>query len=139
VAPVFGNTTITLNTIDNDFIVTPAEIEEQELKLTGNMAYGIFASAGFTRMINERLGISMELFSNLQHYVPAKGLVTKSILNGIDQLPNLKRSEKEYEFVDELTYSDIPNQDEPSKIANDKGFSFLLSGVGLQIGLFIKL
>ncbi|MFN9582849.1 MAG: hypothetical protein ACK566_09320, partial [Bacteroidota bacterium] len=63
---------------------------------------------------------------------------TKSTLNGVDELAGMKKSEKEIEFVDEATTDSSagPSDTSASKMVKDKQFSFLLSGVGIQLSLY---
>jgi|GEM_PF-4596019 hypothetical protein len=138
VAPLFGLTYITLSAMDKDYTTAPDELREGEVEISGNMSYGLFASAGYTMRLSNHIGIAAELFSNLQHYVPSKAIMIKSTLNGVDELAGMKKSEKEIEFVDEATFnsSSGPSDSSASKMVKDKQFSFLLSGVGIQLSLY---
>jgi hypothetical protein len=138
-APVFGITSIYLDRVDRDLGTTP-RIVEQSFTLNGGLSYGIFISGGYTRYIAKNLGISVELFSNLQNYSPRKLETTRYVVDGNNRLPDLKKSDREFTITNEATFSseDTPNDNWPTKIAIDKSISYLLSGVGLQIGLHYK-
>jgi hypothetical protein len=137
-APLFGLTYITLSGMDKDYTTAPDELQEGEVEISGNLSYGLFASAGYTMQLSSHIGLAAELFSNLQHYVPSKAIMTKSTLNGVDELAGMKKSEKEIEFVDEATIDSSagPSDTSASKMVKDKQFSFLLSGVGIQLSLY---
>jgi hypothetical protein len=139
-APIIGVTNLYIERVERDYGTKP-KIVEQSSTLNGGLSYGMFMSGGYTRFVAKNLGISLELFSNLQNYSPRKLEITRYVVDGNDGLSDLKKSQRELEFSNEVTFTTspiIPNDDGPSKSIKYRNMSYLLSGVGLQIGLHYK-
>jgi hypothetical protein len=138
-APVIGIASLYQDMMYRD-LATTSRVTEISTTLNGGLSFGMFLSGGYTKFVAKNLGISLELFSNLQNYVPRKGEITRYVVNGTDELSGLKKSQREFMISNEATYSsdNTPNDNWPRKIAKDANLSYLLSGVGLQIGLHYK-
>lgn len=106
-------------------------------KLDGGLAWGLSLALGATYAVNEKLDLFAELKLISMSYAPSKGLVTKYIVNDVDELPFLTTEEKEVEFVDEFSidYNDPSPSDEPTKALKH---SLPFSSIGLNIGLSYK-
>jgi hypothetical protein len=134
IAPVFGITRLTVESKSTSYSTSNTDVTEQTREFYGGLAYGIFVSAGYEHKLADNLGLTLELFSTMQRYSPEKSKLTKYTENGVDKLPDMTINDKEAEFVDEFTNSDVTNTNQPQKFLTAE-FSQMLSCVGLQIGL----
>jgi len=104
----------------------------------GGVAFGFMGALGVDYSINERIALFAELNTINQSYSPKKGELTEATYNGEDQLPDMTTSQKEIEFVDEVTtaYEGGDQSDsEPTKVLKQK---FPLGSVGINFGLEIR-
>jgi len=69
---------------------------------------------------------------------PKKGELKEASYNGTDMLPNMTTSEKEIEFVKEITYDyeNMPPENDPTQALKIK---FPTGSVGLNVGALINL
>jgi len=114
------------------------DIKIVKLKLNGGLAFGLNAGVGALFNLNKNMSLFGEINMVNMSYAPTKGEITKSTLNGFDQLPSMSKQNKEIEFVD--SYTDDPNNpstfSEPSKELKQK---LPFGSVGISIGLRILL
>ena len=102
------------------------------LELTGGIPIGFTASIGSTYKINDKIMLFGEL--NLQRltYAPQKGKYTKYVVNGVDKLPTMTISEKEFEFVNTISEDEPIVNSQPSKMWN---MPFSYNSIGINIGM----
>ncbi|MGA2822003.1 MAG: outer membrane beta-barrel protein [Bacteroidales bacterium] len=112
--------------------------EVRETKLNGGTAFGLNAGAGVIFKLSKLLSLFGEIEMVNLSYSPAKGKLTKYTINGADQLPNLKTSEKEIDFVDQYTM-DSKNPRPDSEPRQELKQKLPFGSVGLNIGLRIRL
>jgi opacity protein-like surface antigen len=111
--------------------------EVMETKLNGGMAFGLNAGAGVIFKLTKLLSLFGEINMVNLSWAPTKGKMTEYNLNGTDQLPNLKTSEKEIDFVDHYTI-DSKNPRPDSEPRQELKQKFPFGSVGLNIGLKIR-
>lgn len=78
-----------------------------------------------------------ECAANCQNWAPTKGELTKSMQNGVDQLPNMDKVDKEVEFVNSYTEGSntVNNPNEPT---TELKFFMPFSSIGLNIGIVMR-
>ena len=109
--------------------------EESDRTMSGGTSIGFSAGVGVKYKLNERIGVFGEFSLVSQAWAPKKAVFTKSIINGVDELPSLTISQKEVEYVDPYVQG-ISNPNEPSKsLKTYMPFSSIGINVGLQIAI----
>ena len=109
--------------------------EESDRTMSGGTSIGFSAGVGAKYKLNERIGVFGEFSLVSQAWAPKKAVFTKSIVNGVDELPSLTISQKEVEYVDPYVQG-ISNPNEPSKsLKTYMPFSSIGINVGLQIAI----
>lgn len=98
---VIGTGSVTMDYEDND----DGDMEVLKMKLNGGAAFGINGAIGAIFELSESISLYGELNAINMSYAPKKGEIKEATYNGIDILPDMTTSEKEFEFVDELTYN----------------------------------
>jgi hypothetical protein len=104
-------------------------------------------NGGVSIGLNTRLGIEFGATRNMKYfaeinlvsmnYSPKKGMMLEYKVNGVDLINDFTTSEKEIEFVNELTYSDEPaSENEPSQQLK---MQMPFGSVGLNVGVRIAL
>lgn len=109
----------------------------EKMELNGGIAWGLNASAGVTYKLSEKLSLFGEINMINLSYSPTKGILTESIVDGIDRLPEMTTHEKEVDFVDNYTTDtyDPPSDSVPSKALKER---FPFGSVGAVLGLRIN-
>lgn len=87
---------------------TTSHTYEDDAKFYGGISIGFYSSVGISYKVNDNLGLMLCLDVVVQDYSPKKYIRTKSIQDGVDQIPKMKKSEKEVEFV--KNYTDVGGQ-----------------------------
>ncbi len=111
-------------------------IESSEIKLNGGVGLGISSRLGVLFQTKGAMSYFAECSIVGMTYAPTKGELTKSITNGVDNLPNLNTSEKVVEFVDEVSGGSIQDPNKPSQILP---ISYPFSSIGLRVGIRVDL
>jgi opacity protein-like surface antigen len=107
-----------------------------EQEANGGIALGWSAALGAKYALNDHISLFGELNLINMAYAPTKGEYNKYTVNGIDQLTGASIGFKEFEFVDEVTYSNLSTTDE-TKPTQQLKQNFSFSSVGIQVGLHI--
>lgn len=109
-----------------------------KLKLNGGLAFGFSSAMGINYMLNEKISLFGEINAVNMSYAPSRGKVTEASFNGVDALPNMTTSEKEFEYVNSYTetFNSTPPDSEPTKSLKEK---FPFGSIGLNIGMKISL
>jgi hypothetical protein len=129
---IIGSAKITLNA-ENSY---SQSFGETTVILNGGLAFGISSGIGAIYSVSERIALFGEIEMINMAYSPTKGERTKSIVNGIDQLPTETVSQKEIEFLDNYTETDNSDLDsEPLKLST---FKLPFGSIGLNVGLRIN-
>jgi hypothetical protein len=112
-------------------------IEEAD-KYFGGAGIGMQAALGLDFKLNDKLGFYSEIAFNNLTYSPEKGEVTKYVLNGVDQLPNLKPAQKDLVFEENYTDSSTstPSASSPSSAPKQR---FSLNSLGINLGVKFNL
>lgn len=92
----------------NSYTITTTDVDEQEVKYYGGISWGFSSALGVNYKVNDNLSLALCLDVIVQEFAPKKGIILKSIQNGVDQLPTMLKSEKEVEFVKEYTEVNAP-------------------------------
>jgi hypothetical protein len=102
-------------------------------KFSGGLALGYSGGLGVNYTLNDKIGLFAELnFTNMV-YAPTKGELTKSTKNGINQLPSLTISQKEFEYLENFTINGPnPPLNQPRKVTK---FSVPMNTFGINIGI----
>ncbi len=118
---------------DND----DGDIMKGKLKYSGGMSFGVNAAAGVMFALGDKMSFFAELNSMNMSYSPKKAEWTELTYNGKDMLPNLTTSEKEVEFVDEITYSSSgsPNSEPHKELKRKMPFG----SIGINFGVVFHL
>lgn len=126
-----GNISQELNDNDN------GDIMLIKIKYTGGMAFGLSSAFGADYKLNDKVSLFGEINAVNMSYAPTKGKVTEASFNGVDALPNMTTSEKEFEFVNSYTETSAsPPDSQPAKSLKEK---FPFGSIGLNIGVKISL
>lgn len=110
-----------------------------KVKFNGGMALGLNSAVGVQFVFSDILGMFAEINMVNMSYAPTKGEITEFTDNGIDQLPNMTVSDKEFEFVNEITHSyeaDPPEESQPTEMLK---YKYPFGSVGVHVGLVISL
>jgi len=106
-------------------------------KFSGGIALGFMGAAGVTMPINDMIYVFAEINTINQSYAPKKGELTEATFNGEDFLPDLTVSQKETEFVKEITNdASTPPSSEPTQELKQ---TLPLGCVGISVGVEIHL
>ncbi len=112
---------------------------EQSRNKYGN-SYGLFASLGIEKKLDNHLKIFAEWTLRYQTFSPIKERYTKDIENGVDKLPSMNVSQIEREYVD--SYSSTYNGTGPSTDPNQPTKVFAskqtFGSMGLQVGIIYE-
>lgn len=105
---------------------------ETTWEYTGGVSFGATSAFGGNYTINEKISLFGELNFIAQSWAPEKGLMTKSMFNGADELPNKTTNQKEIDFVKSYTTTSPTNTSAPTtQMKNYSSFS----SIGINIGL----
>lgn len=117
----------------NSYTVTTTTTYEDESKFYGGISWGFSSALGLNYRVNDNFSVSLCLDVVVQEFVPKKAIQTKSTKDGVDQLVNKLKSEKETEFVKE--YTDVGGP--PNNVAASKApkISLPVSSFGPSFGL----
>ena len=109
-------------------------------------SYAAELNGGVSLGLNTRLGIEFGATANMKYfaeinivsmnYSPKKGMIIEYKLNGVDMTNSLTTSEREVEFVDEVTFSESTPDNEPSQQLK---MHMPFGSVGLNFGVRIAL
>jgi opacity protein-like surface antigen len=111
------------------------DIAIAEGETSKGISIGIQSALGLDYPVSDKLSIIAELNFRDQKLAPKEGSVTKYTINGQDRLSSLSVSDKQIEFVNELTSNDNADDNKPTKQL--KQYSSL-SSLGLNIGIRLK-
>ena len=131
---VIGTGAVTMDYEDID----DGDIEVRKMKLNGGVAFGINAAIGAIFELSESISLFGELNAINMSYAPKKGEITEATYNGTDVLPDMTTSDKEVEFVDEVTYNynSPPPDSQPSK---ELKYKLPFGSFGINFGAIINL
>jgi len=111
------------------------DVEEYVFEEYGGFSVGFSGAAGVNFQASDRLSLFAELGLVYQNWAPEKGRFTKYTINGADALGGMTTSEKEVDYVNELTVSGSAppagNPDEQLKIFRP------FSSAGVNLGLVL--
>ena len=130
---LFGNISFTYNHQNTNISSSsPAQTSEDETNYTGSLAIGGFGAFGIKEKVSPNFSFFVEGIVNLLQFNPARSELTKSTINGIDQLPNRKTYDKITEYGNSYSTNSSSDPNSPRKGIME-GVNF--SSIGLQIGL----
>lgn len=109
--------------------------EEMEEKYSGGMGLGLSSAVGLGFGLSDKLHLFAELNSISMTYRPQKSIVTKEMVAGKDELPDMTTREKETEYVKEYDSSNKPSDSQPSVELLTNDFNFPFSSVGVNVGV----
>lgn len=119
----------------NDFISGDESVDviERKTKMNGGVAVGINAAVGAVFELSDRISIFGELNTVNMSYAPTKGELIKSTFNDVDDLPNMTTSQKEFKYLDKVTYdyNSQSNDSEPSEWFKQK---YPFGSLGINVG-----
>lgn len=105
------------------------------LLLNKGIGIGFNGAVGILFPINKNLSFSTELATTNMQYSPKKGLITKSSVNGVDNLAGFSVYNKETDYVKKITYNSggsFPNSGVPRQ---ELAIAMPFSSIGINIGL----
>jgi hypothetical protein len=106
---------------------------EYKLKMNGGVSFGSSTEVGVKVGLTEKLSFTAGIKAIGLSSAPKKGELTSYKENGVDMMNTLSTSEREVEFVDNMSYS--PQAIDPNKPRNENKLYFPYSSIGLSIGL----
>ncbi|MEO8234221.1 MAG: outer membrane beta-barrel protein [Flavobacterium sp.] len=124
--------------ITQEFNLFIGDLTEVEAEAKGGLAFGFHAGVGLNFGLTPKLSLFGELNMNNLSYAPEEGKLTKYNVNGVDQLPTLDISVKEYQYTDENPYIIIggggtsPDPNQPYRAPKT---SYSYSTIGINFGL----
>jgi len=101
------------------------------IEYTGSSALGVNTALGMNYKLSSLISVYAEINAMIMSWAPEKAKVTKYIVEGEDQLPDMPVAEREIEFVESVEQSPY-NPDEPSQ-ALKQNFNF--DNIGLRAGV----
>ena len=115
---------------------TAGSIFLEETKVTGGMALGFKGAMGVNFAINPKISVYGELAYTGMSYRPAKAVITKATVSGIDVLPGFSVKDKETIFSTEVDNSSASPSSSPRKEVTPV---LPFSSLGLNFGLMFNL
>lgn len=111
---------------------------EYRLELDGGIPLGFKGQLGVEWIFTDRLSLTGSLSMYSLSYAPTNGKYTRYYVNGVDVLPSLSTSQREFEYVDEMTVDNniVFSSGQPTKSLK---FYNPFSSVGLQFGLRFRI
>jgi hypothetical protein len=106
---------------------------EYKLKMNGGVSIGSSAEIGVKVGLTKKLSFTAGIKAIGLCAAPKRGEFTSYKENGVDKLYTLSTSEREVEFVDNVSYSSQTN--DPTKSGKVSKEYFPYSSIGLSIGL----
>lgn len=121
---IFGSSSM----IEDDDLIS------EEIKLYGGVALGANAGLGVLFNLSSNTSFFGELNMVNLAYAPSKGERTKLRINGVDELPNLTTSEKEFEFVKSYSqdFNSPPLESDPRKLPQQ---NYPFGSIGINLGI----
>jgi len=110
---------------------------EVESEFSGGLSIGFACGVGVNCRMSNKLGIYAELGVIAQSWAPKKSVITKSVYDGVDELPYMSTSDKETEYVTSYTETDT-NTDTSSPTKSLK-MNLPFSSAGINVGVHISL
>jgi len=131
---VIGTGGVFMDLEDND----DGDVIESKMKLNGGVAFGINAALGAIFKLSDNISLFGELNTINMSYAPTKGEITEATYNGTDVLPDMTTSDKEVEFVDELTYN-YNNPPPDSQPSQELKYKLPFGSFGINFGVIFYL
>jgi hypothetical protein len=131
---VIGTGSVTMDYEDND----DGDMEILKMKLNGGAAFGISGALGAIFELADNISLFGELNTINMSHSPTKGEITEATYNGTDVLPDMTTSEKEVEFVDEVTYN-YNNPPPDSQPSQELKYKLPFGSLGINVGVVIHL
>lgn len=121
-------------TIHDEYSNTDGDSEIFTFQYDQGLAFGTYGEFGLNIGFTDKLSLNVALNGYNMSWAPKHGILTEYKSNGLDMLPFLTTSDKEFEFVDNLTYNSgaVYNESQPSQ--NLKSYN-PFSSLGLNIGI----
>jgi outer membrane protein W len=108
-----------------------------KIKLNGGIALGLSSAVGVDYKLNDKVALFGEINAVNMSYAPSYGKAIEASYNGVDALPDMTTSDKEFEFLNSYTETTAtPPDSQPTKALKQK---YPFSSVGLNLGLRIAL
>lgn len=140
IAGVIGNGTLTSNSegfysssdFNNGFFTS--ESYTQTEKYTGGFAFGFGTALGVSYSLNAATSIYVEGYFESLNYSPKRREITEYSLNGSNALDSLSTSEKEFDYVNEISSNQTndESENEPTKLLR---IVFPMSTAALRFGV----
>lgn len=115
-----------------------ADLNEVEAEAKGGVAFGFHAGIGLSYGITSKLSLFGEVTMNSLSYAPKEGKLTKYTVNGVDELPTLNTSQKEYDYIEGnpylLAFGGGATID-PTKPLRSPKTSYNYNTIGVNIGV----
>lgn len=131
---IFGMGSVLYEFEDND----DGDVTVMEFKFSEGLAMGLSAAIGADYSLNDNITLFGEIDMVNMSYAPTKGEITKATYNGVDGLPDMTTSEKEFEFVDSYTYN-TQNPPPDSQPSQELKYRLPFGSVGVKFGVKINL
>lgn len=121
-------------TYNDNYSNSDGDREIYAFELDQGMAFGTYGELGVGIGINDNIALNVSLNGYNMNWAPQHGIITEYTVNGVDVLPQLTTSDKEVEFVDEISYnsSNTPSEGQPDQ---DLKMYHPFSSLGLNIGI----
>ena len=114
------------------------DLNEVEAEAKGGVAFGYHAGIGISYGITSNLSLFGEVNMNSLSYTPTEGKLTKYTVNGVDELPTLNTSQKEYDYIEGnpylLAFGGGATID-PTKPLRSPKTSYNYNTIGINIGV----
>ena len=108
-----------------------------KIKYTGGMALGLSSALGADYKLNDKVSLFGEINAVNMSYAPSYGKAVEASYNGVDALPDMTTSDKEFEFLNSYTETTAtPPDSQPTKALKQK---YPFGSVRLNLGLRIAL
>ncbi len=122
---------------EDDYTSAGGSVVSEIMELSGGIALGLNAGAGVSYNISDKLSLFGEVNMVNLSYSPTKGILTESIVDGTDRLPDMTTHEKEIDYVDNYTTeTNAPPSDSEARKELKETYPF--GSVGLNVGIKIN-
>ena len=113
------------------------DVEYLKMKMNDGWAVGLHAGLGLQMNVNEHFSLFGEITSSNLSYAPTKGEIIEATWNGEDELVDYDVSEKEFRYVDKITWIDDEEID-PDEPSEELKYHFPFGNIALKVGFKVS-
>jgi hypothetical protein len=108
------------------------DIRLQTFEYTKGLSIGFTSALGMKIPLTEKIFFTLEVSNYYVNWAPKKGELTKSTLNGADELGGMTTDQKEFDYVNKVDQSMNTSSSQPTQQLK---VYFPMNSFGLVVGL----